>query len=62
MTAASVGPPMSFWGRAEAWLLALQKDGERQARYLQVGYWISLAFVGIGLLVALLALAGAWRP
>jgi len=52
---------MAFWARVEAWLLDLQRDRERAARYFRVAYWISLGFVVFGFAVMLLVLLGKWR-
>lgn len=51
-----------FWTRLEDWLLALQKDRVRSARYFQIAYWISIAFVLFGAVVILLVYSGAWTP
>lgn len=61
MTGLNVAPTMAFWARVEAWLLELQRDRARAARYFQVAYWISLAFVVVGFAVMLLVLLGKWR-
>lgn len=51
-----------FWGRLESWLLDLQRDPARAARYFQVAYWISMAVVVLGFVFALLIHTGTWRP
>lgn len=53
---------MGFWSRVEDWLLALQRDRARAARYFQLAYWVSLAVVLFGFAVALAILLGWWRP
>lgn len=53
---------MGFWERLEAWLLDLQRDRARLARYLAVAYWLSLLMVLLGGIVIVLTLTGAWRP
>lgn len=59
---ASVGAAMGFWRRTEDHLLRLQHDRARMARYLQVAWWISNAFLGIGVVVIFLIVTGLWRP
>lgn len=51
---------MAFWSRLEERLLALQRDRPRMARYLQVAYWISNAFLLVGVLVIMLVVLGKW--
>ncbi len=51
-----------FWPRLEHWLIELQQDRARFARYLQIAYWISTAFVLLGGVLALLIYAGWWAP
>ena len=51
---------MAFWRRLEDRLLSLQKDRVRMARYLQVAYWISNAFLLVGVLVIALVVTGRW--
>lgn len=53
---------MAFWARVEAWLLALQADRARAARYVQVAWWISNAFLLVGIVVMFLIAFGVWRP
>ena len=50
------------WSRVEDWLLALQKDRARAARYMLIAWWISNAFLLVGAIVILLVVTGAWRP
>lgn len=58
-----LAPPMAgFWSRIEAWLLDLQADRPRLARYIQVAYWISNAVILVGIVVAFLVLTGTWSP
>lgn len=51
-----------FWGRLEAWLLALQADRPRYARYMQVAWWISNAFLLLGAVLIILMATGTWTP
>jgi hypothetical protein len=51
-----------FWTRLEDWILELQRDRVRMARYFQVAYWISVAFVALGAVLILLVYSGAWKP
>lgn len=51
-----------FWSRLEAWLVELQADRPRAARYVQVAWWISNAMLAIGAVVILLMASGRWRP
>lgn len=53
---------MGFWSGLEGKLLALQQDRERAARYFRVAWWISSAFVLVGVLVVFLIATGVWRP
>lgn len=50
-----------FWTRLEEWLLDLQRDRLRLARYMQWAYWISLLFVVLGFAIILYSYAEAWR-
>jgi len=47
-------PMTSFWTRVEDKLLALQKDRARLARWFVVAYWVSTAFVVVGVVLILL--------
>lgn len=58
----SLAHPMAFWERLETRLQALVTDRERFARVLQIAYWISMAVVLLGGIVAVLQLMGVWRP
>lgn len=51
-----------FWARLEQWLIELQKDRGRMARYLQYAYWVSLLFVLVGFAFILLIYTGRWTP
>lgn len=51
-----------FWERVESWLLDVQKDRQRVARYFFIAYWISVLFVAVGAVIILLSLAGVWSP
>lgn len=51
-----------FWERAESWLLDLQKDRARAARYFLIAYWISLGVVILGGILIVLGLMGVWPP
>lgn len=53
---------MGFWSRLEAWLVALQADRPRMARYVQVAWWISNAFLLLGAIVIVLLASGRWTP
>lgn len=48
--------------RLEGWLLALQDDRPRLARYVQVAWWISNAFLLLGAVLIILIYSGAWDP
>lgn len=47
------------WARLEDWLLRLQRDPERAARYARLAYWISFLFVLVGFVVILDLLWGS---
>lgn len=51
-----------FWRRVEESLLTLQADRPRAARYLRVAWWISNAFLLLGILVMFLVYTGRWSP
>lgn len=51
-----------FWERVEGWLLALQKDRVRAARYFFIAYWISILVVVFGAILIILSLTGVWSP
>lgn len=51
---------MAFWERVEAWLIELQNDRPRMARYMLIAWWVSSAMVVLGVLVMLLVATGAW--
>lgn len=53
---------MTFWRRLEHRLLALQADRPRMVRYLQVAWWVSNAFLVVGIVAILLIATGAWTP
>lgn len=63
MAATLLASPMAgFWSRLEAWLLALQADRPRMARYIQVAYWISNVVILLGFIFAFLIYSGVWTP
>jgi len=41
------------WRRLEDWLLRLQRDPERKARFWRVAIWVSNAIVLLGVLLVL---------
>lgn len=49
-----------MWERLEDRLLALQRDPERAARWFQVAYWISLAFVVLGVAIVAAKTVERW--
>lgn len=51
-----------FWRRVEDWLLDLQADRARAARYMLVAYWVSTAVVLLGVAIMILAMTGVWTP
>ena len=51
-----------FWARVEAWLQALMADRARLARYMMYAYWLSTAFVVVGIAVMIAVSLGAWDP
>lgn len=51
-----------FWTRLEDRLLRLQADRPRAARYIQVAWWISNAFLLLGIVAIFLIYTGRWRP
>lgn len=51
-----------FWRRLEDWLLALQADRARAARYMLVAYWVSTAVVLVGVAIMVLGMLGVWTP
>lgn len=53
-------PMAGFWARVEAWIVALQADRPRMARYLRVAYWISNAVVVLGVIIVILVQTGRW--
>lgn len=53
---------MGFWRRLEDRLLTLQADRPRMARYVQVAWWISNAFLVLGIVLIFLIATGAWPP
>lgn len=58
-----VGAAMpGVWRRVEDWLLALQADRPRMARYVQIAYWISNAFLLLGAVLIILMATGKWAP
>jgi hypothetical protein len=48
--------------RLERWILALQRDRPRMARYVQVAWWISNAFLLLGVILVVLIYSGRWTP
>ena len=50
------------WSRLEGWLVELQADRPRMARYMQIAWWISNAFLLLGALLIVLMAAGVWSP
>lgn len=56
------GPMAGFWERVEAWLQALMKDRARLARYMAVAWWLSTAFVALGVFVIFAVKLGWWGP
>lgn len=58
-----VGRSMARSGNAvERWMLDLQADRPRLARYLTIAWWVSNAFLLVGVVMAFLIYAGVWRP
>lgn len=58
-----VADPMAgFWARVEAWLQALMKDRARLARYMALAWWLSTAFVVLGVVVIFAVKLGWWDP
>lgn len=55
-----MGERPDFWERVEAWLRALLADRRRFARYMMVAYWISTAFVLVGVGVMFAVKLGVW--
>jgi hypothetical protein len=51
-----------FWARVEAWLQALMKDRARLARYMALAWWLSTAFVVLGVVVIFAVKLGWWDP
>ena len=51
-----------FWTRVEDWLLALQADRERAARYFLWAWYVSTAVVVLGVALMLAMVAGVWHP
>lgn len=51
-----------MWSRLEDWILELQRDRVRLARYFVIAYWISLGVVLLGAVLILLSLTGWWAP
>lgn len=53
---------MSVWRRFEDYLVALQKDRPRAARYMAIAWWISNGFLLVGFIIILLLATGVWEP
>lgn len=53
---------MGVWRRLEDWLLELQRDRPRLAKYVTVAWWVSNLFLAIGAVIILLIVSGAWEP
>lgn len=51
-----------FWSRVEGWLLDLQADRPRMARYVRIAWWISNAFLLLGALLIVAMASGLWSP
>ena len=51
---------MGFWSGLERRLLALQEDRPRLARYMQIAWYVSNAFLMVGVLVIFLVATGWW--
>lgn len=49
-----------FWERLEAWLQAFVADRARMARFMVVAWWISTAFIVIGVGVIFAVKLGVW--
>lgn len=47
-----------FWERLEAWLLDLQRDRARLARYVAIAWWTSTLVVLLGAALIILTAAG----
>lgn len=52
----------SVWTRLEDWILALQKDRERAARYFLWAWYVSTAVVVLGFGIILAIATGLWTP
>jgi len=55
-----VGAAMGFWRTLEDRLLTLQQDRPRMARYMQVAWWVSNAFLILGIVVIFLVATEVW--
>lgn len=53
---------MAFWRRLEDRLIEIQQDRPRMARYMAIAWWISNAFLLLGVLIILLLATGVWEP
>lgn len=53
---------MGVFERLEAWLLALQRDRERSARYFRIAWWVSNLVIVLGVVCIFLIYSGRWRP
>jgi hypothetical protein len=51
---------MGFWRRLEDRLLDLQVDRPRMARYMLVAWWVSNAFLVVGIVIIFLIATGVW--
>ncbi|MHB8584228.1 MAG: hypothetical protein ACYDDF_00110 [Thermoplasmatota archaeon] len=51
-----------FWSRLESWIRGIQADRTRAARVMMIAYWLSVAFVALGVVIIFLAILGVWRP
>lgn len=51
---------MGFWRALEDRLLSLQQDRPRMARYMQIAWWVSNAFLVVGIVVIFLVALGKW--
>ena len=53
---------MGFWSGLEGRLVALQQDRPRMARYMQIAWYVSNAFLILGVVLIFLLATGRWRP
>lgn len=53
---------MGLWRRLEDSLVALQKDRPRAARYMAIAWWISNAFLLLGVIIIILIATRTWTP